>query len=114
MFKHDRWFVDKVDEDLLIPLCQTDNEYISSLDNEYVIKAVNGRIVNFAVVTEFSHPELFTGTAWGEGEIQAQLVNNRRNEIWDDIFMKHRNLSDGELLDYLYSNYEPPKTKMPF
>jgi len=114
IFKHDRWYVDKVDEDLLIPLCQPDDDYIKSLDDEYIVKMVNGRIVNFEIVTEFSHPELFTGTAWGEGEIQAQLVNNQRIETWDDIYMKHRHMADGDFIDYLYRNYYPPRTKMPF
>ena len=114
IFKYDRWYVDKVDEDLLIPLCKTDDDYIKSLDDEYIVKAVTNRLVEFTIITEFSHPEQFDGVAWGDGEIQALLVNNRRHDTWDDIYMKHRHLPDGDFIDMLHRNYYPPRTKMPF
>lgn len=114
VFKYDKWYVDKADEDLLIPLCQTDDDYIKSLNDEYVAKDVNGKVVEFTIITEFSHPEQFKNIAWGDGEIQAMLVNNRRYATWDEIYIKHRHLSDGDFIDYLYRNYHPPMTKMPF
>lgn len=114
ILKHDRWYVDKVDEDLLIPLCKTDDDFIKSLDDDYIKTSVNGMIVDFIVITEFSHPEHYEDVAWGSGEIQALLVGNQRNETWDDIYIKYRHLSDGDFIDMLHRNYYPPRTKKPF
>jgi hypothetical protein len=111
---HGVWHIEAIRDQLSVPLCKKHDDYIKGLSKEYVEQYVKDKLFDFELINEFSNPEEYKDSSWGEGEVQAVLVSTNRSETWEQIFMKYNDLTDGDFIDTLNTSYHPPKTKMPF
>lgn len=44
-------------------------------------------------------------------KLDKKKTNRTKKDSWEDIIGRHYALSDGEFIDELVANYEPPKRK---
>lgn len=44
-------------------------------------------------------------------KLDKKKTNRTKKDSWEDIMGRHHDLSDGEFIDELIANYEPPKRK---
>lgn len=71
LLKYDgkKWVVKYFDhKEIVLPLHIKDNDMVNSVFEHNVVQ-----IVEFDIIDEFSHPNLFLGVPWGFGEYCAKL-----------------------------------------
>lgn len=71
-YNGEQWVVFNVIEDVEYPLYYKDSEFIDS-----AFQTTFKKDVDFELVDEFTHSELFRGVAWGEGTKCAKLKNRK-------------------------------------
>jgi len=74
LLKHngEQWIISNVIEDKEYPLYYKDSEFIES-----AFQTTYTKNVDFELVDEFTHGDLFRDVAWGEGSQCAKLKNKK-------------------------------------